>query len=214
MGVAYDVAAGYFGLKEYPGAKHNPEIIRMAHASGGKWVNDDETPWCAAFVGACLGEAGLNGTSSLRARSYEKWGVEVKPKDVQRGDVVVKSRGHPSSGMGHVFFFHAWGTDGKTVLGLGGNQGDQVRIDAYPLDEIVAFRRSRGKRKSMAHSRTMQGSVASLAAQGGTMYGVAQVFTTLDPVVQYMLIGTLGIGVLMTLYVCRRRVLDWIGGHD
>ena len=46
---------------------------------------DDESPWCAAFVGAVLAECGLAGTGSLTARSYLKWGVP--------GDIAVLWRG-------------------------------------------------------------------------------------------------------------------------
>ncbi len=36
----------HYGLKEYFGKEHNPEIVKMFHEIGYNWVNDDETAWC------------------------------------------------------------------------------------------------------------------------------------------------------------------------
>ena len=57
----------YKGLTEWPGAKNNPEIVALFAAVGHEWVKDDETPWCAAFVGSVLAEAGLSNTGKLNA---------------------------------------------------------------------------------------------------------------------------------------------------
>lgn len=49
-------AAGeHIGLKEWPGMKHNPTVVAMFADVGHSWVTDDETSWCAAFVGSVLG---------------------------------------------------------------------------------------------------------------------------------------------------------------
>jgi len=41
-------------LKEAQGPANNATIVEMFRVSGHPEVKDDETPWCAAFVGACL----------------------------------------------------------------------------------------------------------------------------------------------------------------
>lgn len=100
----YENAKGYLGLAEFPGAKHNPKIVKMYADSGNAWVTNDETPWCAAFVGAVLAQSGYKSTNKLNARSYLNWGSPVELKDAKRGDVVILERGtDPASG--HVAFY-------------------------------------------------------------------------------------------------------------
>ena len=141
---AYKIAQGFVGTKEIKGAEHNPIIVGFAKSIGHGWVQDDETPWCAAFVGAVLRTAGFKSTRSLAARSYEKWGVGVTIDKAQRGDVVVLSRGNPSSGKGHVGFLSHFDDTMDCVFLLGGNQGDQVQVSKYDAGRIVAIRRGKG----------------------------------------------------------------------
>lgn len=42
----YQAAEAYLGLEEFPGARHNQQILNMFAESGHGWVEDDETPWC------------------------------------------------------------------------------------------------------------------------------------------------------------------------
>ncbi len=142
MDDVYRMAESFIGTAEIKGGQHNPLIVGFAKSIGNEWVTDDETPWCASFVGAMLRLAGFKSTRSLRARSYEKWGKAVVDFDnAKRGDVVVLSRGHPDSGKGHVAFLSHFSNDGDTVHLLGGNQGDQVQISEYDSGRIVAIRR-------------------------------------------------------------------------
>ncbi|EMT3747175.1 TPA: TIGR02594 family protein, partial [Neisseria gonorrhoeae] len=45
-------ARRHIGLKEIPGAKHNPTIVQWLKETGGfpgaakSWYFEDETPWC------------------------------------------------------------------------------------------------------------------------------------------------------------------------
>jgi uncharacterized protein (TIGR02594 family) len=134
-------AAGeYLGEKEWPGARHNPVIVGFFSASGAPNINDDETPWCAAFVGAVLAQIGLQGTGKLNARSYLDWGVEVHIRDVMPGDVVVFWRGQPNGWQGHVGFVVR--IDGDRVIVRGGNQGNAVSDASYPLSQLLGFRRA------------------------------------------------------------------------
>ena len=45
-------AANHLGEREIPGAKHNNEIVQWFRDVGARWFTTDETPYCAAFVGA------------------------------------------------------------------------------------------------------------------------------------------------------------------
>ena len=134
-----EMAGGYVGETEIAGAKHNPKILAMYKKSGAAWVEDDETPWCAAFVGAVLKDAGIKGTMKLNARSYLDWGEEVtKP---EAGDVVIFWRGKKDGWQGHVAFFVRF--DGDKIVVLGGNQGDAVSIKSYAGSRWLGYRRAK-----------------------------------------------------------------------
>lgn len=128
----YREAESYIGLKEIHGSQHAPLILKMWTAIRAPFTND-ETPWCAAFVGACLEWAGIRSTRSPRARSYETWGVPMKEGAI--GAVLVFSRG---KGAGHVGFYAGEDTGAYHVLG--GNQGDAVNISRLPKSRLVAIR--------------------------------------------------------------------------
>ena len=90
------VAAGLreIGVHEIRGVRHNPRVIAYMNATKwGKWVHDDETPWCAGFVGWCMVQAGLREQIpdySLGAKSWLHFGVSAhKPVF---GAIAVKSR--------------------------------------------------------------------------------------------------------------------------
>lgn len=136
---AYQLAESNIGLKEIRGTRHNPEIVDFFAAVGHEWVKDDETAWCAAFVGAMLEEAGLKSTRKLNARSYLKWGEPVDIKDVRVGDILVFWRGKRDSWQGHVGFYV--GHDGKRLNVLGGNQSNEVTIAPYPFGRLLGVRR-------------------------------------------------------------------------
>lgn len=58
--------------------------------SGGSNIDPASTAWCAAFVNASLARAGIQGTGSNAAGSFQNWGDAVtNPEDVRAGDVVV-----------------------------------------------------------------------------------------------------------------------------
>lgn len=135
-------ARKYLGLKEVVGAKHSPWVLSLFRKLGHGWVTDDETPWCAAFVGYVLTNVGLPSTRKLNARSYLDWGVGVKTEDAVAGDVVVFWRGSPNSANGHVAFFHSWDQAGNPRV-LGGNQSNQVCVASYAKDRILHVRRAK-----------------------------------------------------------------------
>ena len=134
-------AAGeYIGLTEWPGAKHNPQVVEMFATVGHSWVEDDETAWCAAFVGAVLASLGLPHTGKLNARSYLAWGSEVQMQDARPGDMVILWRGSKASWQGHVAFLVRF--EGDKVVLRGGNQGNAVTDQGYPRDRILGIRRA------------------------------------------------------------------------
>lgn len=135
-----EAAGSYIGLTEWPGARHNPRIARMFADVGHRHIQDDETPWCAAFVGSVLASLGLPHTGKLNARSYLTYGASVPTQAARPGDIVVLWRGSPTSWQGHVAFFVEFRGD-KVIL-RGGNQGNAVTDQAYDIDRILAVRRA------------------------------------------------------------------------
>lgn len=127
-------AESLVGLKEIIGSKHEKKVLEFYAEAGNAWVHDDETPWCAAFVNSMLYRAGIKGTNSLAARSFLKWGKEVK--DPFPGCIVVFKRG--ADWQGHVAFFK--GIHGDTVETLGGNQANSVSIGHYKLADVLGYR--------------------------------------------------------------------------
>lgn len=134
------LAFGYLGLAEIVGSEDEPKILGMFSAVGHPEILDDETAWCAAFVGYVLKQAGLRGTGALNAQSYLRWG-EASDGAPRRGDVVVIKRG-TKAWQGHVFFY--LGTRGKRIVGLGGNQGNKVSVASFDATALLGVRRATG----------------------------------------------------------------------
>lgn len=130
-------ALAELGTTEIPGAQHNPKIIGWSHAIGHKWVADDETPNCAAFVGAMLEATGFGSTRSLAARSYQKWGRSVREGEPRVGAICVFSR-TANPAFGHVAIFISETATHVDVLGS--NQDDTVSVASYPKSRLVAMR--------------------------------------------------------------------------
>lgn len=152
------IAQAAQGVKEIKGERHNSVILEYFDHVGHGWVKDDETPWCAAFVGACLERSGIKSTGSLAARSYLNWGKEVTtPK---YGDIVVFWRGKKNGWQGHVGFFVK--EDRGYIYVLGGNQRNAVNVSRYPKSRLLGYRRP----SDWTNSRTVKG-------VGGAAVGVA-----------------------------------------
>ena len=124
-----------FGVREGAGADDAPQVLRYFREAGHSEIAHDATPWCAAFVGAMLKRAGLEGTGSLLARSYLGWGEAID--DARSGAVVVLSRGD-DPGAGHVGLYV--GAAGDRVFLLGGNQGDAVSVEAFDAGRVLGYR--------------------------------------------------------------------------
>jgi len=130
------VASTYEGLDEWGGSKHNPAILEMWRMIRAPFT-DDETPWCAAFVGSVLEECNIASTRSAAARSYENYGVPLSGPCV--GAIGVLSRGEPTNGKGHVIFIVGRDENGN-IVGIGGNQGNKVSVAPFNVERFLAYR--------------------------------------------------------------------------
>lgn len=143
---AFRVARQYLGTSELSGHFHNPLILSMLQLDT-KWPQEDEVPWCSAFVNWVAFQLNLPRSKSLAARSWLKIGTELTLEEAEEGDVVVLSRGSaPQPGPevldapGHVGFFAGY-LPGSHVLLLGGNQSNQVSIAQYPINRVLSVKR-------------------------------------------------------------------------
>ena len=134
----YTIALGMLGLAEIVGPRHNEKIVEMFSKVGHSWVKDDETAWCAAFVGWALEESGVTSTRKLNARSYIDWGKNVEPTRAKVGDVIVFPRG--TGRQGHVGFVSKVLPKNRVEV-LSGNQSNKVTLKEYTLSQALAVRR-------------------------------------------------------------------------
>lgn len=141
MNAAYRLAETEIGTVEWKDGS-NPKVVAYFKDAGHPEVTDDQTAWCAAFVGAMLYRSGVAGTGMLNARSYLNWGEAVDRKDAQPGDIVILKRNNYSTWQGHVGFFVR--DNGSTITVLGGNQANAVNRRAYRVDggQLLGIRRA------------------------------------------------------------------------
>lgn len=121
------------GVTEIKGAAHNPKVVQYWKDIKRGGIKDDETPWCAAFVGAMLERVGIKSTRFEGAKSYLEWGQSRTVPSY--GCIVVFNR----AGGGHVGFVVGV-TDDDRLLVLGGNQDNQVKVSAFKRDNVVGYR--------------------------------------------------------------------------
>ncbi|MDX2308458.1 MAG: TIGR02594 family protein [Hyphomicrobium sp.] len=124
-----------FGAREVVGKRANPALLDLYRDAGHADITSDETAWCAAFVGACLGRAGVKPSGSLMARSYIRWGHPLA--EPRTGAVAVLARSNDRR-LGHVGFVVGI-APGKVIL-LGGNQGDAVSVAAFDRKRLLGLR--------------------------------------------------------------------------
>lgn len=161
----YKIALSELGQSEMAGGMHNQRIVEY-HSKTGLSANDDETPWCGAFVAWCFDKSGIdyNVAVAASARSWLKFGIELK-KPTQ-GCVCVFTRG--GGGSGHVGFYAGEDERGN-ILVLGGNQSNRVSIAPQSKSKLLGYRYPSNVKlpqdvKPLSRSRTMQGGTVALAA--------------------------------------------------
>ncbi len=131
------LALSQYGIKEIPGSVDNPQIVKYFSEIGHSWVKDDETAWCSAFVNWVAKQSGHEYTAKLNARSWLNAGIEVSTPQI--GDIAVFWRKGRHSAYGHVAIYI--NEDSNNVYVLGGNQSNQVCIQAYPKSRLLQYRR-------------------------------------------------------------------------
>jgi uncharacterized protein (TIGR02594 family) len=136
-------ARKHVGLKEVYGRQHNPQILKWWQLIRAPFT-DDETPWCAGYVGGVLESVGIKSTRSASARSYEKWGEKLDKPLI--GAIVVFWRGSKASYTGHVGFYAGRDQHGNVMV-LGGNQSDRISIVPFSTVRLLGYRWPAGEPK-------------------------------------------------------------------
>lgn len=123
----------FIGLTEVKGSKHAPDIVQFWKDIKRGGIKDDETPWCAAYVGAVLERCNIRSTRFEGASSYLKWGEQLTQPVL--GCVVVFTR----QGGNHVGFVVGVSETGNLLV-LGGNQSDAVNIKEFSRERVSGYR--------------------------------------------------------------------------
>lgn len=110
--------------------------------TGGVGLDPAKEAWCAAFVNSSLAQAGIRGSGSQVANSFQKWGTEVRPTEVKKGDVVILTRGKgPNQTGGHVGLATGNMSGGGVEI-IAGNTSKAVKTYSVPITSDVMIRRS------------------------------------------------------------------------
>lgn len=117
-------------------------------SQGGVALNPTQDQWCSAFVNSSLARAGVQGATNV-ANSFQRWGVQIDPSQVQRGDVVLQTRGKgPDQVGGHVGIATGKIVDGKVEM-IAGNSGSgsgpasrTVKKYFVPINQNLQVRRN------------------------------------------------------------------------
>jgi len=143
---AFDLAQRFVGISGVEGTASNPHVLAMLRLDEA-WPENDEVPWCSAFMNYVAWLLRLPRSKRLRARSWLLVGQSIALEEALPGfDVVILKRGGGNQpgpevieAKGHVGWYA--GTEGDRVLLLGGNQSNSVSIARYPKNRILGIRR-------------------------------------------------------------------------
>jgi uncharacterized protein (TIGR02594 family) len=141
---AFQLAQRFIGMKEIAGAMDNPQIMAMLKLDNA-WPQNDEVPWCSAFVNYIAWLLRLPRSKDLRARSWLGVGEVMEgERMVADSDIVILNRNNGPgpevlNAPGHVGFFAGWNS-GKVML-LAGNQGNMVSVQSFDVKDILGLRR-------------------------------------------------------------------------
>jgi uncharacterized protein (TIGR02594 family) len=116
------------GIEEEP-AKDNRGPVIQRYIKLAKTGREGD-PYCAIFVNAALEQAGVPGTESAMARSFETSKNFTKLDGPSPGCIVTFWRGSRKSGKGHTGFYDS--ENDTHVFVLGANQDDDCNVSGFP----------------------------------------------------------------------------------
>lgn len=122
------------GTREGAGPRDNATIINWAEEEGGDIAAEythDSIPWCALFANHILTHVGLKGTETLWALDFAGNWPSVRLPGPAVGAFAPMLR----NGGGHIICIVGRDQNGR-IMGLGGNQSDQVSIEPFPVSRL------------------------------------------------------------------------------
>ncbi len=168
---AVDLALKMVGMHEEKDRQTIVEYLK----TGGINMDPATTAWCTAFINSSLAQAGITGTDNI-ANSFQKWGIGITdPSQVQKGDVLVKTRGLGSGQMGGHLGLATGNIDTKTgnLEMVSGNTSNMVGKSWVNPSEVMIRRASAAEIKGGA-STTPPTTSTSGAGKVGTNAGTTQ----------------------------------------
>ncbi|MBR1121454.1 TIGR02594 family protein [Bradyrhizobium lablabi] len=115
----------------------NPEIEKY-HKATTLGMQPDDVSWCAAFVSWCIKESnGARSPLNYSARAAD-WLNNGKGLDGPQYGAIAVTKPLAAGASGHVGFVVSW--DGTRVRLLGGNQGDAVKEQGFPIGVVRSWR--------------------------------------------------------------------------
>lgn len=155
------------GIQEIKGPAANPAIMRAWEYVDYDPPDGDETSWCSAKLCEWMEVSGQPSTRAPNARSWAKWGHELKkPKP---GCVAVFWRNRRDGWEGHVALYVGPGDRPDEIRCLGGNQSDSVSVASYNLSQLIGYRWP----TTGGNSRTLRAQTAGVIGDASTMLGLA-----------------------------------------
>lgn len=94
-------------------------------------------PWCAIGVNAWLERAGVHGSRSAMARSFESSPYFIRLPRPALGCVTTMWRNSPGSGQGHVFLYD--GESSKGIRGIGANEDNMVKRSFHDKSRVTGY---------------------------------------------------------------------------
>lgn len=143
----FDLAQRFVGIKEIGGNQDHPVIQFGLMLCGFGTETPDETPWCSAWLQIPFWLLRLPRSKAAAARSWLSVGAHTALEEATVGDcvVILKRGAEPQPGAevlnapGHVGLFA--GREGDYVHLLGGNQGNSVSVQRFPVSSVIGVRR-------------------------------------------------------------------------
>ena len=128
--------------------KTDNQRIQQFLRAGGQGMDPQVEAWCAAFVNSALQQAGISGTGSAIANSFQNWGTSVPFDQVLPGDVVLETRNKPPGKPGGHVGLATGVFDGRKIGIIAGNTNDRVEEYSIPADSDVMVRRANAMPKA------------------------------------------------------------------
>ncbi len=126
------------GTKEIPGPSNNPKIMKFLQTLDSS-IKEETTAWCSAALNYWANDLQLPRSKSLAARSWLKIGTKTDAPSTITNSIAILWRVRPDSWQGHVgVYLHH---NKESVWLLGGNQGDKVSIQEFPIAQVLEFRK-------------------------------------------------------------------------